>query len=230
MSSIESLEPRRLMAATVSLTSRGTLLVEGTEANDNVAITAHGKFYDVQIVTGFTLGEDGRTTFTSETERFAAKDVRRIYADLGVNNDRIGLGIGVDKPTVLLGGPGEDILQTRNTRSILSGGDGDDLLSCKPYAVRNRFGAPSSVRAESASAIFGSANNQYLGGPGNDRIQVFAGGGFVDGGSGRDRLIAARAGIQTTTEPYDSADAYTFSDERLPVAITNVETSETLLT
>jgi len=113
--SIESLESRRLLAAaggpytslgagttvqvipqpfpSATLTSRGTLLITGTDTADQITITQIGKEVRVSLGQGDII----------DSSVFAAGNVKRLRVDAGAGDDEVRSNALV-KPTTIMGG------------------------------------------------------------------------------------------------------------------------------
>jgi len=114
---IESLESRTLLS--VSLDS-GVLSISGTDNADKIAIRA---ISDTQI----------RVFDNKQITYFNKADVSGISVDARGGNDRVeivrvSLHGGIDLPTTVLGGSGNDTLSGSSGNDSLVGGDGNDLL------------------------------------------------------------------------------------------------------
>ncbi len=113
----------------------------------------------------------------SKTYGTAAQPVTAIYADGGIGNNAISMDATVTLPTLLLGGPGDDVLRGgsgpnhiigRGGKDILIGGIVDDIIE--------------------GGGLTNVNEAKMYGGPGNDRLVAFAGINFLDGEDGEDIL------------------------------------------
>ncbi|HRK30436.1 MAG TPA: calcium-binding protein [Tepidisphaeraceae bacterium] len=120
MCHVELVESRRLLStASVTLSSKGTLLIVGTEARDVVSITSQS---DEVIVVA-----------NGVQRSFAVSEVRRVRADGLGGNDSI-ISDAAEFATTLDGGAGNDVL-TCAGRATLVGGDGSDELNAGEAGV-----------------------------------------------------------------------------------------------
>jgi Ca2+-binding RTX toxin-like protein len=214
VASTESLEPRRLFAAGITL-SDGTLTVTGTAANDTIEVRL-----------------EGWTTLVAElnstTGTFAAGSVRRIKLSGEAGNDTLRVGTGFDQPATLLGGLGADGLFGGDGNDRIDGGAGADVLSggggsnTLDYGTRTRplticldnvsgdgeAGEGDNALADfeyviggnaadfitgsaSKQTIFGNGGNDTLnGGGGNDTLDGRAGNDSLLGGDGNDKFVS----------------------------------------
>jgi Ca2+-binding RTX toxin-like protein len=159
---VEVLEPRQLCSAT--LLDDGTLRIEGTRRSDVIEMSIRSQ-------------RSGRilVSVNGVAQAFRAKDVTRIDVLCGLGNDRVNSTFGksnprdVARPTTLLGGGGDDVMDGNAGDNVIDGGDGND-----------RFGG-------------GGGNNTLSGGAGHDTILAGRGGrNVINGGDGNDQLIGGR--------------------------------------
>ena len=103
----------------------GLLLVEGTSADDKIGLRLKaGDPNTLQV----DFGDDGSAEF-----EFARAKVGAIEVEAGLGNDLVRIdesnGVFTDKiPTILDGGPGNDILAGGSGAETLIGGSGDDRI------------------------------------------------------------------------------------------------------
>lgn len=118
---IETLEPRRLLSASVSLAAGGALAVNGTSGNDVIRITldaTNPRQLDV-IVNG-------------NTKSFTASSVSSITVNAGSGNDDVEvleLNGPVNVPMTLLGGAGNDTLVGGSGNDYIDGSSGNDTIA-----------------------------------------------------------------------------------------------------
>ena len=112
---IESLERRQLMAVTTGFAS-GVLTVTSDHASDSVFIgrNDHGQVF-VQV---------GHHVLRA----VSAAQVGSIRVSLGAGNDVLTTAHSVNKPMVIRGGAGNDVLQGGSGHDRIFGDEGDDLL------------------------------------------------------------------------------------------------------
>ncbi|MFT3787697.1 MAG: hypothetical protein QM770_16265 [Tepidisphaeraceae bacterium] len=153
MQRIESLEQRRLLASDilatplpwVSLTSKGTLNVEGSTSADFVEVKVRGSQY---WVTTSVQGSPGEKVLS----KFAKSAVKRIVVNAGAGSDRITVQAGVTDPITVLGGAGHDAIDAFNQNVTISGGAGRDQ-------IRHLFD-PEAGTAGTTQVFLGSANTE----------------------------------------------------------------------
>jgi len=132
-SQLETLETRRLLSGGATVTEDGTLVITGTDQNDNVSF---GYIFDGR----FVVNVAGRTFEDIHPDSILRVSVQSLggndivapfqrtinvpyYFDGGEGNDLLGGGPNDD---VLVGGPGDDTLQGQAGKDLLLGGPGDD--------------------------------------------------------------------------------------------------------
>jgi hypothetical protein len=118
---MESLEDRRLLSASATLDSSGTLSVFGTESADTINITresADPSRLDV-IINGAT------STFALSSVKAITVDARSGSDDVEV----IELNGPIDIPMTLLGGPGNDTLVGGSGNDRINGGADNDVIA-----------------------------------------------------------------------------------------------------
>ena len=110
---VQSLEPRRLLAASfASLSSHGTLSVIGTAKNDTITISLTNNMIVAKL--------------NASSMSFAKSSVKRIWADGVHGNDHIENDTAL--PSTLLGSSGDDTLRGGSGDDSLDGGEGVDLI------------------------------------------------------------------------------------------------------
>lgn len=118
---VQTLEPRRLLSASVSLAAGGVLTVNGTSGNDVIRITldaVNPRQLDV-IVNG-------------ATQSFTASSVNSISVNAGSGNDDVEvleLNGPINVPMTLLGGSGNDTLVGGSGNDYIDGGAGNDTVA-----------------------------------------------------------------------------------------------------
>ena len=129
MQTVESLESRRLLSApTVTVTSKGTLIVAGTTGADQVTITRTNTD-DPNSALEISVTSGASKTPLHVHEKVSA--FQRISIDLGAGADSVTFDIPgkLKQPTTILGGAGDDTLEAvLPGRATISGGDGNDAL------------------------------------------------------------------------------------------------------
>ena len=168
--SLEPLEPRRLLAATVTATQGedGVIVITGTRRADVIAVVEHFPgltAYDV-IANGTLLGQFGGTAI-----RIAGRG----------GNDSLSVAGGITVPATILGEGGADTIVGGGGADLLDGGAGADAL----------------IGGAGADALFGRRGNDSLdGGDADDTFEGGAGRDVLLGGAGADVLLGG-AGADT---------------------------------
>jgi len=200
---IESLEPRRLLAAdpTFELSPKGTLVVHGSSKSDSIEVSLlHGKAAD-----GFRAILDNKAG--SHEARFKFKSVKRIYIEAAGGDDSIFVGGGTEqtRPATVLGGAGNDKINHAFNASIFaSGGSGNDVVGATAVisvtSTRDRDVIKGIFAVQNKTAVNtlqGDAGNDTLSGDTNDS---------VDGGGGTDTAVLTIAATVQTV-PQTRADS-----------------------
>jgi Calpain family cysteine protease/RTX calcium-binding nonapeptide repeat (4 copies) len=210
---IESLETRRMMAATVTgtLLTGGVLKIEGTEQRDFITVDRQGA--------NFRIVETGQV--------FAAAAVKKILVESLGGDDFVKLhgtyggivpalpecevhgGAGVDW---IEGSSGKDLLFGDADRDYLFGNEGDDFLdggagSDYLYGMAGRDQLFGDLGDDFLTG--GSENDLLAGGAGVDFLEGEAGDDRLDGSSGNDTLSGG-TGLDSF---WDDATGSTFSTE-----------------
>lgn len=157
----EPLETRRLLAAepVISITSRGTLLVEGTDAGERIDVSVRGTSVRVLISQGRNESAD---------VRFPLAVIKRLALNAGAGNDTIQVSPGFQRPAVIAGGTGNDFLFQGSGETVLMGERGNDIVGRPGEQLTSR---PVTL----------------AGGIGDDLLQADEN-AFVEGGAGQDKL------------------------------------------
>jgi Ca2+-binding RTX toxin-like protein len=169
---LESLEPRQLLASTVTLVN-GTLTVTGTPGNDNVYIS-------------LSIGNTVRVADQNVQigNLIPKASVKKIVVNCGTGNDYANVGLGSEKIAVLLdGGAGNDGLTAgTGAANTIIGGAGDDI-------VTGGYGNDKLDAGDGNDQLSGTnGNDSLLGGAGIDLLSGGGGNDLLDGGLGGDRL------------------------------------------
>src|SRR6476660_7985497 len=109
MQSVESLESRRLLSApSVTMTSKGTLIVAGTTSADHVTIT---RSHPEDPNSALDISITGGSANTSAHAHKRVSEFQRISIDLGTGADSVSFVIPgkLKQPTTILGGAGDDM-------------------------------------------------------------------------------------------------------------------------
>ncbi len=130
---IESLEDRKLMAASVDLNG-GVLEIEGTSGNDHVQVSTSGNMLNVFVLNGTTFSVQSFNKHYVEEISFVGNngdDYFRNDADIesraygGYGNDTL---VGGSHADSLFGDSGNDILRGNYGNDFIRGGSGNDSL------------------------------------------------------------------------------------------------------
>lgn len=154
-----------LQSSIPSVTSRGTLVVPGSEDSERIIIDRHGgnvRVYLPDFPHGFATA-------------FPASQVKRILVDARGGDDRVSVAGNVPDPCTLFGGAGNDILDA-NAASTMIGGGGNDKLVARHITPVFRDGAvslSSEGRAllsggDGKDTLVGGSFDTVIGGRGND--------------------------------------------------------------
>ena len=133
----------------------------------------------------FTVTQNANEIIVSafeKSQRFDASQVQSIIADGGSKDDRIVL-VGVNKPSILWGGDGDDVILGGEQNDIINGGTGHDELS-------GSGGNDTIVGGPDNDLIYGDAGSDDLfGQDGNDEIHGGLDDDRIDTGNGLNRAF-----------------------------------------
>ena len=211
---IETLEARRLLAATVTATQGedGVIVVTGTRRADDIAVVEHFpglNVYDV-IANGTHVGQFGGTGI-------------RIVGRGG--NDRISVAGGIVVPATLLGEAGADTLLGGGGADVLDGGAGGDALlggGGGADALSGRLGNDALDGGDADDTFEGGAGRDVLfGGAGADVLLGEAGADTLNGGEGDDAVDGGGGRDVLTGGP--GADHFASTDRLAEVTDTGPE-------
>ena len=137
---------------------------------------------------------DGRVTVSAfgKSQSFDESLVRNIVADGGSKDDRITLADSINKPTILRGGDGDDVILGGSSADVIDGGRGRDEL-------HGGGGADILVGSLGDDLLFGDLGDDRLfgqegddtlyGGEDHDRIETGEGRNKAYGEGGNDTII-----------------------------------------
>src|SRR5258706_9495053 len=198
----ERLEQRTLLTA--ELQPDGTLLVTGTDGNDNIRLFVS----DGQIVVRDDAGDSP----------FALSDVTAIHVQAGAGDDHVQLDpevmgsliegeggadtlIGGDGDDTLRGGDGQDVMDGKGGADLIDGGNdfdtadyrfrSEDLnisLDDAPNDGANGGAEGDNVRSNVERVVGGSGNDLIVGSDADNSISAGAGDDTVLGGLGDDSI------------------------------------------
>jgi Ca2+-binding RTX toxin-like protein len=193
-----------------TLASNGVLSIQGTSANDALALTISGTslvvnrngikktFVNSSVTTINILlgaGNDALNVGAGVIRVFANGEAGNDLLSGGAGNDTMYAGGGKDS---VYGNAGDDRLTGSGSRDYLLGGDGNDFLYGKG-------GNDTLDGGNGIDRMYGGDNDDLLiGGISNDRMYGEAGNDTLNGGKGADLLDGA-AGIDTSS-PKDALD------------------------
>ncbi len=148
-----------MLAATMSTTSPGTLLVDGNDAADVLSMRYRGSQLQVRL--------------NGVLQNFTASTVTRIEIQ-GKDGDDVADWSGIAIPTYINAGMGNDLVYGGSGNDSLTGAAGKDTL----------YGNAGDDRVNG-----GQHNDVVYGGDGNDVIYGNEANDYLDGGTGSDRLF-----------------------------------------
>ena len=221
MNNVESLESRRLLsAASVSVTSKGTLIIAGTPAAEKVVITrTNTNDPNSALLISITSG-DAKTP-RSVREKVSA--FGRISIDLGAGADSLTFDIPgkLKQPTTIMGGAGDDTLEAvLPGRATISGGAGNDALFSETTTINSASATDRAVVLETLDAKNKTGEADLLGNAGNDTIFGDSN-DSVDGGAGSDVAAAVVRNLSASNQSRANALAAVFYGR---IGATNIET------
>jgi hypothetical protein len=208
----ESMEPRQLMAADISL-DNGLLRVEGTESADVISIeqvqvafptiervlvtnplTGIGQFQFQSVFRNsprvqVTIAETNGAVV--EQAQFIPSAVEAIEVRSLGGNDTVENETGIG--STQYGGYGNDVLRGGSVRDVLYGESGNDQLigNAGNDGLYGSYGNDTLEGGSGDDSLYGSyGNDSILGGSGADYLSGSDGNDVLEGGSGNDTLYA----------------------------------------
>jgi Ca2+-binding RTX toxin-like protein len=197
--SLESIESRRLLSASMSSLHDGMLMLRGTRGDDAITVTV-----DPNDATRLAV------KINADAASYARADVRLIIIRAGAGNDFISLSsmtdpnsldppsLAVDVPSVIHAGDGHDTVLGGNGRDIIHAGKGNDLVNALGGndVVYGNAGDDSLTGGDGDDLLEGGEGNDVLEGdgfasmnPGNDVLRGGRGNDVLYGDAGNDWLI-----------------------------------------
>jgi Ca2+-binding RTX toxin-like protein len=180
--SLESLEPRQLLAATLS--AKGTLVVEGTSSGDTIVISRDPK-RTTKIL----------ATINGAGVKFNSASVKRIemYGDGGGDAVTLNDSLGVisARGASLYGGDGDDTLVGGLASALFDGGNGFDSIlgSSRSDEIYGGIADDTLVGGKGDDLIVGGGNNDRIfGSAGNDLLYGDGGSDTIFGEDGNDTI------------------------------------------
>ena len=201
---LESLEPRRLLAASVAAVAGedGVIVVTGTPRRDRISVVQHAPGvpeYDV-LANGGLVAQFG-----------SASTGIRIGGRGG--NDVLSVSLNITLACTILGGAGSDHITGGGGPDSIDGGPGHDALAGRVGTDRllGRHGDDTLYGGDHDDTIDGGPGRDHLvGGAGNDILAGGTGADTLDGGEGDDVIAGGRAHDLLSSGPgadtFDSAD------------------------
>ena len=190
---IESLESRRLLAATLG--TDGTLTVTGSNRRDVIE-------FDLRSPTRL------KTEINDTNEQFFNYSaVKRIVVRALGGNDHVEFNDRnpITKPVIIYGGDGNDSLEGSPGNDTIYGESGNDVLEGK-LGNDSLVGGSGRDRMEGDDGndiLKGGGHGDYLqGGNGNDRIWGGHGNDDIQGGRGTDRIFG-----ESGNDDFDNSDS-----------------------
>lgn len=179
---VESLEQRRMLSVSSSLSRGGTLDVEGTRRSDTITLTKTSDGHvDVAVNGAHTL--------------YSAKGVKRVFVNGGMGNDDVAVSNasgGIAAPRDIIGGGGDDTLVGGKGSDSIEGDAGNDSIDGREdYDTESGGdGNDTLVGGTGDDSLDGGNDNDSIeGDTGNDSINGDAGDDDVDGGDGNDSVM-----------------------------------------
>jgi Ca2+-binding RTX toxin-like protein len=122
---IEPLESRRMLAADVSVTDDGIIVVNGTSGDDEIVLLSFDHSHDPGFV--FAVQINGQETEVA-TEGPGGRLITGIQINGRAGDDDIRLFeyLGPSAPVTVNGGAGDDYVKLQDNRAYVIGGAGDD--------------------------------------------------------------------------------------------------------
>jgi Ca2+-binding RTX toxin-like protein len=139
------------------LTSKGTLVIEGGEDDDVIAVKRIGQLYLIDRGNG-TAGYVN------------ASGVKRLLIEADGGDDRVGVDPSVTRPTTIVGGAGDDYLEARlggGALATLIGGGGNDRLIAATPDTADQHTVLSG--GDGNDTLIGNQHTHMTGGRGDDR-------------------------------------------------------------
>lgn len=159
----ESLETRRVMAASIDLMPEGLLTIQGDAEDNRIWVRQSPE------------GERLRVSVDGEVTDFPASQISLIAIAGGPGNDAVRVARNVTIPARINGGLGNDRLYAGSGPTLIQGGEGRDRIR-GGAAVDILFGGPG------RDVISGGASDDYIiGGSGHDRLRGNAGDDWIFG-------------------------------------------------
>jgi hypothetical protein len=194
----ETLESRRLLAATATVTS-GTLTVTGTPQSDAIKIIQTEKNLVVRVG-------------THQINKFTATSVTKIVVNAGKGNDSVLLDFTtLSTPATISGGLGDDTIRTSGGADSINGNAGNDNIysSAGNDTVNGNEGYDTiSGGAGNDLLIGGTGNDSLIGGSGADTLRGSAGHDDLSGGKGIDLALTEEKDTLAGIETHEAANSF----------------------
>ena len=179
-----------------TVTSNGTLLVQGTDNADRITVYAKASGGGTIVVE-----KRGDPASFSVAYRFTPAQVKRIRVDGGSRNDILRIDGNLDTPITLLGGGGNDAIYGSPTGAeTIFGNDGDDYIeAAHPTAVTFVSGT-----SNNGTWVFSSEDvkgSEIHGNLGKDTIMPSGASDTIFGDGGEDTLLVPNATAISLSDP-----------------------------
>jgi Ca2+-binding RTX toxin-like protein len=197
--SLESIESRRLLSASMSCLHEGLLMVRGTRGDDAITVTV-----DPNDSTQLAV------KVNAHQASYARADVRMVVVRAGAGNDFVSLstmtdpfsldppGLALDLPSLIHAGDGVDTVLGGNARDVIHAGKGNDMVNALGGhdVVYGHAGDDSLTGGDGQDLLLGHDGNDVLEGdgfaslePGNDVLRGGRGNDVLYGDAGNDWLV-----------------------------------------
>ena len=203
--SVEPLEGRVLRAVDLSLTDNGKLKIiapAGDTEGDVIELALINDNHAIQVWVNGILRDP--TPKGGAPDSVKKSKVDRIVADLGGGDDTIVIGRRLTDPRVfknklqvpctLVGGDGNDFIESGPQRDRLIGGAGNDTIfgARGDDVIYCGSGDDQAFGETGRDVLYGQDGNDYLDGDGNDFIEAGPQKDRIIGGAGNDTIFAGK--------------------------------------
>jgi ELWxxDGT repeat protein len=187
-----------------TLVSQGTLLLNGTDGNDNIHVSENNNVITVNV--------------NGETQTYQDNEIQNILVHAGAGDDAVTIDDNITKPATIYGEDGNDTLQGGGGDDQIDGGLGDDsMIGGDGFDVIDYSARSTGITTDAqygngidAQTIFGDNGEtdhfegfeSFVGGQGNDSLYFSTIAGtslnqivFVDGQGGDDTITLDGRGL-----------------------------------
>jgi hypothetical protein len=178
---VETLEERRLMSSSVSLSNGVLSIVGNTSGSNNISATLvnNGKSIYANAGSGHTL-------------TVALSSVQKIVVDGGSGNDTLTVDSNIHLPATISGGAGNDVIWGGGGKNDISEGNGNDWINDRGFDsyVQAGNGNDTVYSSYIGDTIVAGNGNDWIAGQsgGNDSIVAGNGRDTINGGGGTNTL------------------------------------------